>query len=943
MSSNEIGRRFFLRIVGATGAAAACSPKHAPEKLVPLLVPPENIVPGKVLEYRTVCRSCTAGCGVTARTREGRAIKLEGNPDDPISGGALCARGQAAVQDLYSPERLKGPLQRQGSALVAIGWDAALEALALALGKAKGRTALLTRPEPGAAGEVQRAFMTALGGRRAVLGNDELEPLRSASQLLFGRAELPAWDLSAARSVVSFGADFVETWHSPVELARGLASGRGRTGESRTRFTWVGPRLSTTASTSDLWLRVRPGGERDTALLLLRWLVDPVNAVPALSAEAGLVRGMLHDFDAKAALARSGATAEQIGRLGRELSARRPSAILGPGMQSAGVDATELAAALLLANLILGNIGRTVLYGQDPAADPPAPASVRTLLQDCAAGKVDVLFLHRADPVGDLPASLRAAEALGHVPFLVTFSDRLDASTRLAHLVLPDRHALESFDVFMPRKGVVAVQQPAMAPLAETRPMPQLLADLAGRLQLTGVPSDFRDYARTRAAARAAELGESDSKALFARGVASAKVSSPPIALRPKGLAGLGTRRPAEEGLALVPFPTALPVADPGAAPWLREVPDLLSGLSWTSWAELSIATAQRTGVRDGEQLAVTTAQGEALLIVRVNPALHDEAVAIPGSAPELLALLPAAFDARSGALATIGTGARVRKVGPVQALVAALAPMVRGQEGRDLARAVSASSPALPPPPEHREMIAEPEHPVHRWGMAIDLDRCTGCQACVVACYAENNIPVNGAEFANAGRSMAWLRIQRSYEPRQDGGVKLRVLPSLCQHCDAAPCEPVCPVFATYHTPDGLNAQVYNRCIGTRYCANNCPYDARVFNWRSPSFVAPLDLQLNPDVTVRDKGIMEKCTFCVQRIRAGSFKAKEEGRAMVDGDVTPACAQTCPAQAIVFGDLKDPQSRVSQLAVGPRGYSLLDELNTRPAITYLARVEDEV
>src|SRR5262249_31164160 len=233
---------------------------------------------------------------------------------------------------------------------------------------------------------------------------------------------------------------------------------------------------------------------------------------------------------------------------------------------------------------------------------------------------------------------------------------------------------------------------------------------------------------------------------------------------------------------------------------------------------------------------------------------VEDGAVAIPISAPELV---------RLGRFAT----AKVRKSGPVSALVAALAPMSRGQEGRDLARAVSAANPKLPPPPKHREMIAEPEHPQHRWGMAIDLDRCTGCQACVVACYAENNIPVNGPVSANAGRAMAWLRIQRTFEK----GPKLRVLPSLCQQCDAAPCEPVCPVYATYHTPDGLNAQVYNRCIGTRYCANNCPYDARVFNWRSPVFEGSLGLQLNPDVSVRDKRIMEKCTFCVQRIRAAA------------------------------------------------------------------------
>ena len=220
---------------------------------------------------------------------------------------------------------------------------------------------------------------------------------------------------------------------------------------------------------------------------------------------------------------------------------------------------------------------------------------------------------------------------------------------------------------------------------------------------------------------------------------------------------------------------------------------------------------------------------------------------------------------------------------------------------------------------------------------MAIDLDRCTGCQACVVACYAENNIPVNGPEAAMRGRNQAWLRIQRSIDT---GGAKAKIsfLPSLCQHCDRAPCEPVCPVYATYHTSEGLNAMVYNRCIGTRYCSNNCPYDARVFNWRDPQFETPLDLQLNPDVSVRSKGVMEKCTFCVQRIRSAENEAKNERRNLYDGEVVPACAQTCPSRAITFGDLEDPAARINRVRQDPRAYRLLEDLATGPAVTYLAR-----
>jgi molybdopterin-containing oxidoreductase family iron-sulfur binding subunit len=226
---------------------------------------------------------------------------------------------------------------------------------------------------------------------------------------------------------------------------------------------------------------------------------------------------------------------------------------------------------------------------------------------------------------------------------------------------------------------------------------------------------------------------------------------------------------------------------------------------------------------------------------------------------------------------------------------------------------------------------------------MSIDLARCTGCSACVVACYAENNIPVVGESVVRRGREMTWLRIERYWEGGDhDHPLEARVIPMLCQHCANAPCEPVCPVYASYHTADGLNGQVYNRCVGTRYCSNNCPYKVRYFNWYAyakKAFPEPLNLQLNPDVTVRARGVMEKCTFCVQRIRSAQNQARLENRQLADGEITTACAQACPSDAIVFGNRADPESRVSRMARDQRGYHVLEEVNTRPAITYLAKV----
>ena len=939
MSESGFNRRFFLKLLGATGAAASCSPAHAPEKLIPLLNPPENLIPGKPLFYRTVCRACAAGCGVTARAREGRVVKLEGNPDDPISGGALCARGQAELQTLYSPTRLRGPLVRKGPGLVPVAWPEAMRLLRDALTKLRANPGgvaglrLVSRCEPGSAGAVQRAFLAGLGagpGQRVVHEPRDLAPLRAADAALFGAAELPVVDFAQARSVVSFGADFLETWLSPVELARSFMGGRGAA--DRARLTWVGPRLPMTGANADTWLRVRPGGELPAALALLRWLLDPANGVTGLAAESKAILAALPRAD-------PGVPMQEIERLGRELASRRPSALLGPGVQSAGPDATALAAVIQLANYALGNFGKTVQLGLGSEEDAPSPpAETLALLEQARKGELSALIVHRADLAGSLPRSARAAEALGKIPLLISFGEQLDETAQLAHFVLPDHHALESFGDLSPRRGVLQLQQPAMTPLWDTKPASQVLLDLAAALALPGVKDrDFRELVRTRSYAAATALGAAQldstqaQRDLVARGTVSAKVAPAPRPLRVEAIAQLfSAAQPALPELALVSFATTLAAADPAAPGWLREVPDALSGVSWSSWAELSPATAKRLDVRAGEWISLRTGAGTAELAAVINSALHDGAVAVPHDAPELRVL-------GGGGVQLVRTG-RISEL-PVTGHAS--------QEGRELAR-------TAPDGREHEHqhgqehehglerggsLIPVHEHPNHRWAMSIDLDSCTGCQACVVACYAENNVPVVGPRAAREGRTMAWLRIQRSVEAAAKiADTRIAVLPSLCQQCDAAPCEPVCPVYATYHTAEGLNAQVYNRCIGTRYCANNCPYDARVFNWADHVFEEPLQLQLNPDVSVRSKGVMEKCTFCVQRIRLAENTARDEGRAVREGEVTPACVQTCPARALAFGDSKDLAQRVSVLQRDPRGYRLLEEANTLPAVAYLAR-----
>jgi molybdopterin-containing oxidoreductase family iron-sulfur binding subunit len=372
----------------------------------------------------------------------------------------------------------------------------------------------------------------------------------------------------------------------------------------------------------------------------------------------------------------------------------------------------------------------------------------------------------------------------------------------------------------------------------------------------------------------------------------------------------------------------------------------------WNNWVELHPDTAAGMGAKRGQLVTVASRHGSVDAPVLLNEHMRRDVLAIPlgqghteygrfaqGRGVNPMKLLgPTPEDPSGGPL-----WLSVRVSATARALQRELTVTQSSfsQEGRHLAQAIAVG--ALRGTAERQEeahptLYPEHEHPTHHWGMAIDLNACSGCNACVAACYAENNVPLVGPTQVARGREMSWIRIERFVEG-QPPHADVRFLPMFCQQCDHAPCETVCPTYATHHSPEGLNTQIYNRCIGTRYCSNNCPYKVRHFNWHESEFPAPLNLQLNPDVTVRSVGVMEKCTFCVQRIQEGKDHAKDERRAVRDGDVTPACAQTCPAQAIVFGDLKDPDSRVSRLSRDGRGYHVMGELNTRPAVTYLKKI----
>ena len=1001
--AKQMDRRRFLKVVGVTGggaaAAAACGPGD-PTTLVPYLVPPENQIPGVATYYATTCRECPAGCGMHVRVREGRAVKVEGNPDSPINRGALCARGQASLQGLYNPDRVRGPMARNAAGqFEPIAWEDAYTRIVERMGAATGdQVAFLTGHASGTFDQLVDQWLAAVGSQtRFVYEPFAYEALREANRAVFGLDVVPEYQFATARYVLSFGTDFLETWLSPVQFAREFSSGHGIVDDQMGRYVHIEPRMSMTAFSADEWVSPNPGTEGVLALGIANViLADAPDNAPF---DVFRVRPLLERHDPDMVAGVCGVPAETIRRLAAEFAAV-PSLAIAGGIGAQHDQAHATAAAVNILNYVAGNVGNTVQFGPDASATASSYQGLANLTQAMRDGRVSVLFMHGTNPAYNSPSGLGFVAALDQVGFKVSFSSVMDETSSHADLLLPDHDPLEQWNDFEPRAGAFLLQQPVMQPLHDTRQTGDVLLALArqigGGTASRFTAQNYKEYLQDSWRTRQVQLGGQGSTFddFWAASLQAGGVHQTP---RPRTVRldrGVGQLTfdvwqggGAAGELTLVAYPS--PVFYDGRAAdraWLQELPDPVTKITWSSWVEVSPETAEEYGIVDGDMVEITSADGSVTVPAYVYPGIRPGVVAMPigqghtelgryakdrgASVYDLLDSTPTAFGGLSHYRAV-----SIRHTGGHQVLASA-AGMSR-QMGRGIAQSTTIADVRndeiqefhaghAAEIPEKIERVLDEwqeaqdresaignyagDHP--RWGLAIDLTRCTGCSACVTACYAENNIPTVGEESVRRGREMAWIRIERYFEGG-DGEEPLTValLPMMCQHCGRAPCEPVCPVFAAYRTPDGLNAQVYNRCVGTRYCSNNCPYKVRYFNWfdhanendAAFAFPAPLHLQLNPDVTVRSKGVMEKCTFCVQRIRGKQNDAALEGRDVADGEIMMACQQSCPAQAITFGDLNDPSSAVSQSAAIARGYKVLDGLNTDPSVTYLMRVRNTV
>lgn len=985
---NGLKRRDFLKLVGVVGTGAAVSGcwSEPADELIPYVIPPDNVIPGIPNWYASTCTECPAGCGVIVKNMDGRAIKVEGNPENPVNSGSLCARGHASLQGQYNPDRFRSPLYKnEAGEMEPLSWDEAETKFSEIIKELKDsgnadKIVFLTNNVSGTLNSLISDFLAAIGGGKHISYEPvSYESLKEANRITFGINEIPTYNIDKADFVVSFGADFLETWLSPVSYTKQFSHMHGYDHGKMGKFVYVSPRSALTGANADSWLAIKPGTEMVLALGLVREIIySGLSNAP----DTGVLRGIVSRYTLEMVSSKTDIAADTIKQLARDFAKAESSLAVGGSLTNATDNATKTIAAINLLNYVSGNIGKTINFNASQSiGDVATYREIEELVQSMNDGKVELLVTYDTNPVYSVPKVLGFEQALEKVSHVVSLSSQPTETTTKTNLVLPDNTTLEKWGDYFPARGVYGLIQPAMKPIFNTKAIGDTLLSVSKKLELTYENLNHINYLsylqnswrKIHSANQSFRLFEDFWRASQQAGGYYADYSASGVSLSPsvQRIRFTESRIDNKSGnLYFVTYPSLSLYDGRGAnRPWLQELPEPLSTSVWDSWAEIHPDTASSLGVSEGDYITIETEQGSITTQAFVFKGIKEDTVAVAlgqghtsigqfgdDKGVNVLDILPNKKDINSGAFAWLSTKANVSKSGDSDKLVKV--QMTFSQEDRHIAQATTVSALAHSGDGHgdshggghgnggdshggghgKLNMYPEREFQDNHWGMSIDLSKCVGCGSCVTACNAENNVSFVGKDQVSRGRYMGWIRIERFFDDGDE--FKTKFIPMLCQHCDNAPCEPVCPVYATYNNYEGLNVMVYNRCVGTRYCANNCSYKVRRFNWYDYELPEPLHMQLNPDVTVREKGIMEKCSFCSQRIIAAKDKVKDENRKIKDGDVKPACVQTCPAEAITFGNLKDHDSKVYKKTQDKRSYHVLEELNTMPTVSYLKKVE---
>ncbi len=958
LSSN---RRDFLKFFGfSVSAVALAACQKTPVKYaIPYVVKPQNITPGNANYYASTCGGCNSGCGILVKTREGRPIKLDGNDLSPLSKGATCATGQASILSLYDINRLANPLKEGKEEKEWSKLDSEITSKLANIASANGGIRIVTKTSNSPSfDKALIAFKTKYPTTEVVVYDPiSYSGILLANEKSFGKRVIPSYNFDKAEVIVSFGADFLGTWISPVEFTKQWVTNRNPKGGKLSKHYQFESTLSLTGTNADIRVPMRESKEGI-------YLISLYNEIAKLAGTAQLAVSQNAELAGNA-----------IKNSAKELFAAKGKSLVVS--KSNNLNNQTLVNGI---NIMLGNYGTTIDLENYSNQSKFVEADFEKFVNDLSSGAVKGVIFINSNPVYSYHNSSKLVEGLKKANLVISTSDQNDETSDLAGYVCPDNHFLESWGDAEPKLGVYSFTQPTIAPVFNTRQAIESILLWSGT---PAVEANAYNYIKTNWAADATIWNNAIHDGIYLK--PASIVSVPSFAANLIDVASaIVTDAPKSDTSELIIY-QKVGVRDGSQAnnPWLHEVPDPISKVCYDNYVSVSKTEAQSKGLKQDDLINIS-AGGYTIknipVLIQPGQAAGTYAIALgygrtqSGKVGKDLGKNAYPFlKIANGTTSYSNGGVSIETTGDTYKL--AQTQTHHTIEGRDYIREASLDEYNKNPFVRNENkadlvsLWQEYDYSTgHKWGMAIDLNACTGCGACVVSCHIENNVPVVGRDEVRLRREMHWIRIDRYYsfyspeayltkeddieKEKADIYDNIRVVhaPVMCQHCAHAPCETVCPVLATTHSSEGINQMTYNRCIGTKYCGNNCPYKVRRFNWFRYNDNDAFDyhfnndlgkMVINPDVTVRTRGVMEKCSFCVQRIQAGKLSAKRDGRKMQDGDVKTACATACPSNAIVFGDMNDPNSEISKLYKNERSYHMLEEVGIKPSVVYMTKIRN--
>ena len=979
-------RRDFLKLMGFSLAAASLAACEAPvRKAIPYVNKPVDINPSIPNYYASTFASGGDYASIVVKTREGRPIKIDGNDLSPITKGGTNAIIEASVLSLYDKQRLSGP-HINGAAAEWSALDKEVKSKLAAAGTVKIVTNTIISPSTEKA---LQQFASAFGAAE-VITYDPVSNfgITRAAELTYGSAVLPTYHFDKANVIVSFGADFLGTWISPIEFAKQYAQGRKISKDKpvMSRHYQFESNLSLTGANADYRTPIKASQSGLAVLALYN----------AIAKQAGV-----------ATVAAAAVEVAHLDKAAKELWANRGKSIVVSGSNDPNVQVVINAI-----NDLLENNGATVDFSNPSYFRKGNDVAMNQFVADLKGGKIGGVVFYNCNPVYDHVRGAEIAEGIAKAKVSVATNATMDETASLVQYVAPDHHYLESWNDFNPRKGEYSLSQPTISPLFSTRQAQESF------LVWAGVETNYYDFLQEnwRSSLFSSQTEISNFQEFWDRSLFNGVYS---LASEPKAVSGSAdvasagaaiakTYKANNEGTELVVY-TKVGIGNGTFSnnPWLQEMSDPISKATWDNYLTVSQKWANENGLKMVEgatrKAKVTVGNKSIIVPVMVQPGQANGTVGLAVgygrtkagrvadgvgvNAYELLSSTNGFVDFAVTEGVSVELTADTYKIAQTQTHQTYMGREFVIQEATLSEYKEDASAGRYKPQIYKEGEFVKPskislwkghKYSQHHWGLAIDMNSCIGCGACTVACQVENNVAVVGKQEVLNRREMAWIRIDRYYSSPEGASSnkelemaadnpEVTFQPMMCQHCNNAPCETVCPVAATTHSSEGLNQMTYNRCIGTRYCANNCPYKVRRFNWfkyhDNKQFAAVNVAQnddmgkmvLNPDVTVRSRGVIEKCSMCVQRIQAGKLTAKKEGRKVQDGDINTACATACPTQAIVFGDMNDPNSKITQMLKieenttsaikevnEERAYHVLEEINVSPNVWYFTKIRNK-